>query len=230
MEALFFRLTAMLQRSAAEGRQAELAAIRRKLHNLRRRKPADADPGPHFRCSPEHRTCLIIYIFSGYCVQVARDFVLGRGWRLHAAVSGQISEEDLCAVDRKIERASGEASAEFVVKLLTEPLEHFTLTLLAQAARYIVEHKLFAWVRNQNVRQGLAPSRAQLVERAIETIPDIAPVEVQDSLRGWLNHSSARSQRRWLASFRRRWGARIGQLRAASTIPIEEMQRKAGVR
>ena len=73
--------------------------------------------------------------------------------------------------------------------------------------------------------QGLAPSRSQLVEQALANIPLLAPEDVKAYLNTILA-SSDRSQRRWLAKFRRRWGARLGMLKPCSTSSLKEKQSK----
>ena len=169
----------------------------------------------------------MVYVFSGYSVEVPMDYVRGRGlWREVRAVKFN-AEDGPCSLELEIEQAYAHAPVDFLVRLLTEPLEHFTLMSLVQAARYVVEHKLFAWVCEQNGLYGVAPSRAQLVEKAVASIPDLAPIEAQERLSSWLN-APVRSQRRWLAKFRRRWGARIGRLRPGHVLPPEERQRKVG--
>ena len=75
------------------------------------------------------------------------------------------------------------------------------------------------------LQAGLAPSRSQLVEQALANIPTLTPEDVKAYLNMVLA-SSDRSQRRWLAKFRRRWGARLGILKPCSTLPLKEKQSK----
>ena len=59
------------------------------------------------------------------------------------------------------------------------------------------------------------------------------PSSVQDMIRKKVVAalaSSARSQRRWLAKFRHRWGLRLGKLKVQSALSIEEKQKKDGQR
>ena len=62
--------------------------------------------------------------------------------------------------------------------LETKPQELCSWQDLVAGTRFIVEHMLFARLQKQNVEQGLAPSRSQLVERALANIPLLAPEDV----------------------------------------------------
>ena len=63
------------------------------------------------------------------------------------------------------------------------------------ASRYVAEHKLYDWVAEQNVVHGVAPSRSQLVEQALASVPPAAPRNVQEAVRFALA-GQARSQRK----------------------------------
>lgn len=97
------------------------------------------------------------------------------------------------------------------------------------AARYVVEYNLFHWVFKQNTLHGVAPARAQLVDKAVALIPDGLSADSHRKLRVLLN-GKPRSQRKWLAKFRKHWGARLGILKVAEILPLEQLQVKAGAR
>ena len=73
----------------------------------------------------------------------------------------------------------------------------------------------------------VAPSRGQLVKFALSIVPEEPPSEVQrraeKPLRG-----SGRVQRRWLQSFRKNWGAKLGTLQIVQPMPLHQKQEKAG--
>ena len=130
------------------------------------------------------------------------DFVSGRGWNTSCQLLDEQERQELAA---EIEWAYIRAPLEDIVMLETKPQELCSWQDLVAGTRFIVEHMLFAWLQRQNVEQGLAPSRSQLVEQALANIPTLTPEDVKSYLNTVLA-SSDRSQRRWLAKFRRRWG------------------------
>ena len=123
------------------------------------------------------------------------DFVSGRGWNTSCQLLDEQERQELAA---EIEWAYIRAPLEDIVMLETKPQELCSWQDLVAGTRFIVEHMLFAWLQEQNVEQGLAPSRSQLVERALANIPLLAPEDVKAYLNTILA-SSDRSQRRWLA-------------------------------
>jgi hypothetical protein len=66
----------------------------------------------------------------------------------------------------------------------------------------------------------------QLVRHALSTLPQEPPLSVVDAVAKPLR-GSARRQRKWLQNFRRKWGARLGKLRVATTMSQAELQEKA---
>ena len=89
-----------------------------------------------------------------------------------------------------------------------------------------MEHSLYLWIGNQNHDRGVAPSREQILARALSFIPAQAPDEVRVRLRHMLT-GAPRKQRKWLARFRNRWGARIGVLRPGEDVPVALRKQKA---
>ena len=76
-----------------------------------------------------------------------------------------------------------------------------------------MEHRLFSWIKVQNQEKGVAPSREQICGQALDFISaEEAPNEVRCHLSALL-HGSPRKQRKWLARFRKRWGAKLAVLR-----------------
>ena len=88
------------------------------------------------------------------------------------------------------------------------------------ACRYVVEHRLCSWLRAQNFVHGVAPSRSQIMEQGPKLLPTNLPAATKSAMEK-IFAASARTQRKWLASFRRRWHARIGMLRVHDHVPPE---------
>ena len=96
---------------------------------------------------------------------------------------------------------------------------------LMQAGRYVLEHAIFQWTVKQNLVHGVAPSRDLLVTHALSIIPESLPHFVRVKLSNPLM-SAARTQRKWLRSFRLRWGARVGGLPERKHLPQELIHSK----
>ena len=67
---------------------------------------------------------------------------------------------------------------------------------------------------------GVAPSRSQIMEQGPKLLPTNLPAATKSAMEK-IFAASARTQRKWLASFRRRWHARIGMLRVHDHVPPE---------
>ena len=124
-------------------------------------------------------------------------------------------------VTGEVEQAFLDAPRSALVALVEDPMGHFEFEDLLCAHQYVMEHSLYLWIGNQNHDRGVAPSREQIVARALSFIPAQAPDEVRVRLRHMLT-GAPRKQRKWLARFRNRWGARIGilRLRPGEDVPV----------
>ena len=203
----------------------QLAALCRKVRNLQRRKRRlDAAGGAAEVAAPAQapavRLAQLVYVLADYSQATAAHFLRGWGRRRQqngvAPADRQLADllEDVVWATRS---QTGEAVSSFSVK--DQVL----------AGRYVVEDKLFHWVFSQNTEHGVAPSRSQLVEQALMCVPARMCAEAQGKLRALLS-GKPRAQRKWLARFRARWGARLGALRAQNVLPMEQMQMKAVLR
>lgn len=217
----------------------EVREISRQIHNLaRRRKRAIVSAEPSCRdgearvssqiSAVQSRQSLMVYVLAGHSAAVAVDFMLGRGrpWnrrRCKAAVS--IDAEKLRA---DVEQAFLDAPTSALSMLVLDPLNHFEFDDLLCANKYLMEHRLYNWIYAQNHEHGVAPSRAQIIAQALFCIPAQAPERVKDLLSGCLT-GAPRKQRRWLARFRARWGARVGVLRSQEDLPVAVRKQKVGV-
>ena len=158
----------------------------------------------------------VVYNYSGRDPAITVDFVYGRGQsrRRHLEeASGMQAVAIFTDVEKVFSQNSGDASA---VRAQGR----------VRCARYVVEHQLFGWIVEQNSEHGVAPSRDQLVEKALCFMPSTLPSEVRRALAASFN-AQPRAQRKWLARFRARWGARLGVLKVQEVVPLEERQAKA---
>ena len=221
----------------------ELAEFRRQIHNLtRKQKRAAATTGaassqtPHIatptqRCEAQNHKALMVYVLGGHSIGVAVDFVLGRGWRpTKTKIHGACAWERSCARDsisKEIDKAFLEAPMSALVALTLDPLRHFEYDDLLYAHKYVMEHALFEWITHQNTCQGVAPCREQVLSQAIACISSEAPWKVRNRLVKLLS-GSPRMQRKWLARYRKRWGAKLGVLRPQECVSVAGRQQKAG--
>jgi len=208
------------------GPEAELAEVRHRLRcaqkRLAKRRKRERHNPSGWRCLPRSPSCFLVFAYTGKSAAVAAEFVQGRGWRKG---QGQpcSSNVDLVA---DIESSHGLAEATRIAAVQQDPKqagcqEHEVVAVL----RWLVERALYEWVETQNTENGVAPSRAQLVEQARTTSASLAPESLLRRVSAALLGSS-RSQRRWLAKFRARWGLRLGKLKAQSPLSLEQKRAK----
>ncbi|CAE8601244.1 unnamed protein product [Polarella glacialis] len=81
-----------------------------------------------------------------------------------------------------------------------------------------------SWTKN--CEKGVAPSGRLMLQEALKFIPANAPGHVRQSLLNTFG-SQGRSSRKWLASFRRKWGARIGKMKIRFGMDMSEVREKA---
>ena len=181
------------------------------------------------QCKEEDMACLsarlswqvvAVYVYSGNDLDVAAGFLQSK-----LPKNETHNMEDLRA---RVQRAYRSAPAAGVVALCHEAgVETHGAQPLVRACRYVVEARLYEWLLDQNCHRGVAPSRGQLVKFALSIVPEEPPSEVQrraeKPLRG-----SGRVQRRWLQSFRKNWGAKLGTLQIVQPMPLHQKQEKAG--
>ena len=109
----------------------------------------------------------MVYKDSGRDPAITVDFVYGRGQsrRRHLEeASGMQAVAIFTDVEKVFSQNSGDASA---VRAQGR----------VRCARYVVEHQLFGWIVEQNSEHGVAPSRDQLVEKALCFMPSTLPSE-----------------------------------------------------
>ena len=182
---------------------------------------------PTQRCAAGSRKSLMVYVLAGHSASVALDFVLGVGWRCSHGKGQALNETATKTLKDKIEQAFLEAPLSALVALVEDPIKHFEYADLLCVHTYVMEHRLYQWICSQNHEHGLAPPRQQIMAHALTCIAREAPGQVQTRLCKLLA-GGPRKQRKWLARFRRRWGARIGVLRQGDFVPVAVRKEKAG--
>jgi len=97
-------------------------------------------------------------------------------------------------------------------------------TAFAAAVQYIEEWNMAAFVEDQNVRFGLAPSTESLLDRWRRRRA-MYPEAFRPLDPGFVAEAKAR---KWAHRFRARWGAWHGGIRVRDELPLEETWTKAG--
>ena len=214
----------------------ELKDISRQIRNLskkQRRAAASSRRGQRACASgqrhPAHNPrSLAVYVLAGHSSSVAVDFMSGRGWR-HCQSGKSFDppgQSRVPTLTEEVERAFLQAPISGLVALAQDPLKHFEFEDLLCAHKYVMEHRLFSWIKVQNQEKGVAPSREQICSQALDFIPAEAPDEVRFHVSALLQ-GSPRKQRKWLARFRKRWGAKLGVLRPRDDVPLALRKLKA---
>ncbi|CAJ1417934.1 unnamed protein product [Effrenium voratum] len=203
----------------------QLAALRRKVRNLQRRKRRlEAAGGAAEVAAPAQapavRLAQLVYVLANHSQATAAHFL--RGWGRRRQQNGVVpADRQLADLLEDVVWATRSQTGEAV--------SSFSVKDQVLAGRYVVEDKLFHWVFAQNTEHGVAPSRSQLVEQALMCVPARMCAEAQGKLRALLS-GKPRAQRKWLARLRARWGARLGALKPQNVLPVEQMQMKAVLR
>jgi hypothetical protein len=172
---------------------------------------------------------ILIGVLSKYDIAMVVDFLIGRG------ASQPSPFESHSVIDLKVwvEQSFINIADEVLLDLLElqglgEKETKKARAQLFTACKYVVENRLFLWTRNQNCAKGVAPGREQLTQAALNSIPVDSPAMVIEDVRRPLC-GSPRTQRKWLSSYRKRWGARIGKLQPREHLEPDVIKAKAQV-
>lgn len=213
--------------SSAKSLKAELDMVRRRLHVLQKRaQRAKRQKSQGCRCAQSNPSCLLVLIYSGGAPEVIADFVQGRGWwKRQDLVAGCVG--DAQEVTAGIESVYDALPLSQIAQLHGDPVKAglVTASQMLTVLLWLVERSLYNWIETQNAVQGVAPSRAQLVDQAVSAIPPLAPDVWKEKVRLRLA-GNQRCQRRWLAKFRLRWGLRLGKLKTCNQLSVAEKQSK----
>lgn len=224
------KLAVGMERPCLDVLQAELKDVRRRLRFLqrqdakRKKKARMQLQSCSRRCEPSSPSCLAVFVYSGGSSETAADFVCGRGWKRRKP-EPSLLDKQRAAIE--VEAALDVAPLSQIMALRDDPVKTGLVTesRMLTLVRWLVERSLYLWVEEQNTVRGVAPSRVQLVEQALSSIPSLLPAVWQQKSREVLA-TSERSQRRWLGSFRLRWRLRLGKLRARGCLTLAEKQSK----
>ena len=151
--------------AAAMSVKAELHDLTRQIKNLaKKRKRALASTACAHRvtqrCNPKSPKSLMVFVLAGHSTTVPVDFILGRGWR-GGKNRWSLSASSLHAAEAatEVEQAFLDAPSSALVALVEDPLKHFEFDDLLCAHQYVMEHRLYCWICNQNNDHRVAPSR-----------------------------------------------------------------------
>ena len=198
--------------------------LRRQIRLLQQRKRR-AEKAQVLRSAqhqPTSSRTLLVYALALQRSDIVVDFVRGCGQ--HRQQSNEPSSADeATSITACVQAAWMERSAQLGPDPTIWP--DVSRKDYRVACRFVLEWRLYSWLWEQNCIHGVAPSRGQLVEQVRLLNADW---EVGLRVATWLAKASARTQRKWMASFRRRWRARIGVLKVQDDIPAEVMRAKAG--
>ena len=181
--------------------KAELARLKSQAKNLRRRQRRQEAKQQQAAASPSvTKDVLMVFVLSGHRPAVAAEYANRRSQH-SARETSQEARDEL----ELIEQAYIDTDVDDLASMFDIASSSPQWVLARRAAKHCVEQKLFEYVVEQNCKQGVAPCGDLLVGEALSAIPARAPVSVRDKLRRELC-GQARSVRKWLASFRKRWG------------------------
>ena len=203
--------------------QISLRAMQKRLLRLRRQ---EVGPDRKWRSSPASPSCFVLLVYTRGNAEVAANFVQGQGWWRAPRVAA-LPAEGRRKLLADLESQYENAPLARIAAAQEDPVkaglcsESDAITVI----KWLVEHSLFDWVQAQNIVRGVAPSRKQLVDKALSAIPVLAPERLRRRLCSSLS-GSPRSQRKWLAKFRVRWGLRLGKLRIRNHLPAGDKQAK----
>ena len=77
------------------------------------------------------------------------------------------SQSRVQELTQEVEQAFLQAPISGLVALVQDPLKHFEFEDLLCAHKYVMEHRLFSWIKVQNQEKGVAPSREQICSQAL---------------------------------------------------------------
>ena len=220
-----FMAVAALEIAATE-LQAALEQVSSELRRARRQKRA-RDEGPrewlqHRLRGYLRRLVLTMFQLADHDPQVPADFLHGHGRkRRRVHVAGSILDTRTAVEDLYL----GTEAAELVDLLTPRPDCPAWQACQVEAARYVVDHRLFHWLLQQNCEKGVAPTTRALLGQ----LPLQLPVSLDVGLRGMLLQGLSThclAGRQWACRWRSRWGVRLGRLPPRRPLTTHEMQQR----
>ena len=96
-----------------------------------------------------------------------------------------------------------------------------------RAADLIAQYKLMEYVREENMKQGIAPSSEQLLVRLTQTWPFDEASGIENT-GARVSGSTPSGIRRWMSAWRERFGVTFGRLPPGSDLPADTIEKQAG--
>ena len=191
---------------------ASLSCRIRCLQRKLRRRRAQDDVG-QVVLSPKTATLeIMVDVFSGRNLDVAAELL---------AFTFRFANDCVEHMRCLVENAYTQGPNSRLTELMNDQcVETRRMRVMTAACTFIVHRQLFTWPSKQNCEHGVAPSRMQVIRRALFAVPSDCPLEVQASMAAPLR-GSARRQKKWL----RRSGA-CGEPVSALCSPFQFCQSK----
>ena len=173
---------------------------------------------PTLAAHKDKQTLLALFCLSGHCADVAVSWLLGQGRSKSELVQCDAVARERAAAG--IEWLYIDSSPELLASLFDSLPEQ-----IYGLGRYVVEHRLFQWLIDQNCRKGAAPKYKQFLDQAAKSVSDAMPAAGKAKLLDFFLRNN-RATRHWIVSFRQRWGVKPGMLVAGETFDPYVLQRR----
>ena len=167
---------------------------------------------------------VILYELSEFCDEAVVSYILGLGRPSRFQGHGFTDMWD-AGLRSNISAGFGLVYQSLDVPFLVANLANCAAKRLEALCKYIIEHKLFHWMVKNNCEQGVAPPILQLLLKAAQFIPVLAPLVIRDGLKQYFTKFDSTSYQ-WAASFRERWGLHGGVLGAGEDVEPELLRAK----
>ena len=200
------------KKAALRAALAEVAAEKKKVKKAQKRAATVWVLTPFLK-----DVALIIYVLAGYTAEPAARYLAmearKRSWP-------DMSEDAVRREAEDVFLACDDMAQLVALTSLGDPSNPEATKV---AVKVVEEWRLAQWVLRLNEQQGVAPSIAQVLERAEEAFSHL-PEAVRPPFSGTVAEASARMRAcRW----RRSWGGRHGRIRVREDVPLEERRATA---
>lgn len=78
---------------------------------------------------------------------------------------------------------------------------------MTKLSKYVIEHRLFHWLVDQDCRKGVLPGADNLLKQACTFIPSMIPEHISTGLRTYFLNTASTTARHWVESYKARWNA-----------------------
>lgn len=76
---------------------------------------------------------------------------------------------------------------------------------MTKLCKYVIEHRLFHWLLDQNCRKGVLPGAGNLLKQACTLIPAMVPENIRTGLQTYFMNTASTTARHWVESYKARW-------------------------